>query len=121
MAIAMESAIQQWGNTSGLTMGLMMGDAKLVGKCVEDVIIEPVRSKLIPGFQAVKKAALDAGAKGCSISGSGPSVFAVAASANAGKNIASAMVRAFRQSAKVECDIIISKVNTSGARVVQSK
>src|ERR1041385_4321089 len=59
--VPLSSAIRQWGNVSGLTAGLIAGDPWLVGKCVEDVIVEPVRSRLIPGFAKVKEAALKSG------------------------------------------------------------
>jgi len=119
--IPLPSAVQQWGNVSGLTVGLMNGDAQLVGKCVEDVIIEPVRAKLIPGFRKVKQAAIKAGAFGCSISGSGPSMFAVAYSYTAAKRISSAMVTAFKIAANVKCDVFVSKVNMEGAKVLAVK
>ena len=119
--IPLRSAVQQWGNLSGLTVGLMSGDVKLVGKCVKDVIVEPVRAKLIPGFHEVKHAALDADALGCSISGSGPSVFAVASSVKAAKKIGAAMVDAFTRIVQVKCEVYISYVNMEGAKVVAMK
>jgi homoserine kinase len=116
--VPLRSAVQQWGNVSGLTMGLMQGDVRLVGKCVEDVLIEPVRAKLIPGFQMVKRAALEAGAAGCSISGSGPSLFAVTGSRASAGAVGRAMAAAFRRAAGVECDVLISGVNMRGAEVI---
>ncbi len=118
--IPLREAIQQWGNVSGLTMGLMNGDPALVGKCVEDVIVEPVRAGLIPGFPQVKQAALSAGAFGCSISGSGPSVFAVTSTIQSGKRIAAAMLKAFAQTANVKCDVYVSGINHKGAHVVNT-
>jgi homoserine kinase len=120
-SIPLRSGIRQWGNVAGLTVGLMNGDAALVGKCVEDVVAEPVRAKLIPGFYKVKKAALDAGACGCSISGSGPSIFAVAQSTESARKISAAMIKTFRQAAKVDCDAYISRVNMHGAKIVWAK
>ena len=110
--VDLKSAIRQWGNVGGLIAGLMRGDAALVGKCVEDVIVEPARAHLVPGFQAVKKAAIEAGATGCSLSGSGPSMFAVTSSVAAARRISSAMVKAF---GSVKCDVFISRTNRSGA------
>lgn len=120
-AVALQTAIHQWGNIAGLTVGLASGNAELVGKCVEDAIAEPVRGNLIPGFHDVKHAALKAGAYGCSISGSGPSMFAVASSPRSARTIASAMVRTFSRKAGVKCDVYISKVNMEGAREVWRK
>ncbi len=117
-AVSLETAIRQWGNISGLTIGLMSGDVRLVGKCVEDAIAEPVRANLIPGFHDVKAAALKAGAAGCSISGSGPSMFAVAASLSQARTIANTMRRTFKRAANVGCDVYISRVNRHGARLL---
>jgi homoserine kinase len=73
--VPLKLAIQQWGNIAGLVAGLMQGDHNLIGRSLEDVIIEPARSILIPEFHKIKKACLDAGALGGGISGSGPSIF----------------------------------------------
>jgi homoserine kinase len=73
--VQLKDAIKQWGNIAGLVAGLMKGDYDLIGRSLEDVIIEPVRSILIPGFDELKKACKAAGALGGGISGSGPSIF----------------------------------------------
>ena len=73
--VQLKDAIKQWGNIAGLVAGLMKGDYDLIGRSLEDVIIEPVRSILIPGFDDLKKACKEAGALGGGISGSGPSIF----------------------------------------------
>ena len=73
--ILLKDAIKQWGNIAGLVAGLMKSDYDLIGRSLEDVIIEPVRSILIPGFDALKQACKQAGALGGGISGSGPSIF----------------------------------------------
>ena len=72
---SLRDAIRQWGNIAGIVAGLMKGDHALIGRSLEDVLIEPVRSILIPGFDAIKKKSKDAGALGGGISGSGPSIF----------------------------------------------
>ena len=120
-AIALGTAIRQWGNISGLTVGLASGNPELVGKCVEDEVAEPVRANLIPGFADVKRAALDAGAYGCSISGSGPSIFAVASSPRSAKQIGEAMRKTFARVARVECEVYVSRINMEGARIVWMK
>ncbi len=73
--VLLKDAIRQWGNIAGLVAGLMKNDYDLIGRSLEDVIIEPVRSILIPGFHEIKKQCKEAGAIGGGISGSGPSVF----------------------------------------------
>jgi homoserine kinase len=73
--VSLKLAIRQWGNIAGLVAGMMKGDHELIGRSLEDVIIEPARSILIPGFDRVKQACLEAGALGGGISGSGPSIF----------------------------------------------
>lgn len=73
--ILLKDAIKQWGNIAGLVAGFMKGDYDLIGRSLEDVIIEPLRSILIPGFDEVKRRSKEAGALGGGISGSGPSIF----------------------------------------------
>ena len=73
--VLLKNAIKQWGNIAGLVAGFMKNDYGLISRSLEDVIIEPVRSMLIPGFDDVKKKSIDAGALGGGISGSGPSIF----------------------------------------------
>ncbi len=115
--IALKDAIIQWGNVAGLVTGLMRGDFNLIGRSMEDVIIEPVRSMLIPGFDVVKKSALDAGALGCSISGSGPSMFALCKSLNDAKLIAEAMNQSFKELG-IENEFFFSKVAGEGVRKI---
>src|SRR5690606_14973777 len=112
-------AIIQWGNIGGLIAGLMKGDFGLIGRSMKDVIIEPVRSLLIPGFEQAKQAAMDAGALGCSISGSGPSVFALGDSR---EHIAAAgqAIRSVFASMSIDSDLFISGINNNGP-VVQSQ
>src|SRR5882762_9111185 len=73
--VLLKDAIRQWGNIAGLVTGFMKNDYELIGRSLEDVIIEPVRSILIPGFDEVKQKCKEAGALGGGISGSGPSIF----------------------------------------------
>lgn len=115
--IPLHRAVQQWGNVGGLVAGLITGNAELVSTCVVDFVAEPVRSKLTPGFAEVKEAALKAGALGCSLSGSGPSVFAIAESARHAHRIASDMQRTFNLTARVKSDAYISRINMRGAFV----
>lgn len=116
--IPLRAAVRQWGNVAGLVLGLASGDEELIKRSVEDVVMEPLRAKLIPGFVEVKAAALRAGALGCSISGSGPSVFSIAPSMRAARSISAAMVKTFRRAAGVQSDVFISRTNQTGASVV---
>ncbi len=115
--VPLQTAIAQWGNVAGLVAGLARGDAALVGRCTEDVIAEPYRARLVKGFAEAQQAALDAGAYGCTLSGSGPSVFAVTDSARAGREIGNVVAAAFRRTAGVKSDIIVSRTNMHGAVV----
>jgi homoserine kinase len=117
--VLLKKAVRQWGNVAGLVAGLASGDVSLVGRCVEDVIVEPVRARLVRGFHEVKASALAAGAFGCSFSGSGPSMFAVTDSLAAARRVASAMMTTFRMYAHVECDVYLSRVNLAGATVTR--
>ena len=78
--VYLKDAVKQWGTVAGLVAGLMKGDFDLIGRSLEDHLIEPVRSMLIPGFHEVRDAAFQEGVLGCSISGSGPSMFALSKS-----------------------------------------
>ncbi len=115
--ITLQNAIVQWGNTAGLIAGLFMEDYELIGRSLQDVIIEPTRSILIPGYESMKEAALKAGALGCNISGSGPSLFAFSTSLENATEIAEAM-QSVCTSIAIESDIYVSKVNKKGPVVV---
>lgn len=73
--VLLKDAIKQWGNIAGLVAGFIQQDYDLIGRSLEDVLIEPVRSILIPGFDTIKKQCKEAGVLGGGISGSGPSLF----------------------------------------------
>lgn len=117
--ISLSTAIRQWGNVGGLTAGLISGEASILKKCIEDNVAEPARAHLIPGFGTVKAAAIRAGAVGCSISGSGPSIFAITTSGDTARRIGSAMEQAFRRVAGLACDVYISRVNRHGAKILR--
>lgn len=73
--LPLKTAITQWGNLSGFVHALHTNDYELIGRCLTDVVAEPYRKKLIPGFEEIQKIVLEQGALGCGISGSGPSIF----------------------------------------------
>ncbi|MBX2968173.1 MAG: homoserine kinase [Cyclobacteriaceae bacterium] len=118
--LSLGDAVKQWGNTAGLVAGLMKEDYELIGRSLEDVVAEPVRAIFIPGYYNVKQVALQAGALGCGISGSGPSVFAYCRGEANAHAVASAMQAAF-QEIHLKADSYISSINSDGARVLSSK
>ncbi|MCF2501152.1 homoserine kinase [Dyadobacter chenhuakuii] len=115
--VSLKNTIAQMGNVAGLVAGLMKSDYELIGRSMVDVIIEPVRSILIPEFNEVKKAAIANGALGCSISGSGPSMFAL----SKGKANAESAGRAMQQkfaNAGIEASMHVSAINKNGASIL---
>lgn len=116
--ILLADATKQWGNVAGLVAGLMSGDYDLIGRSLHDVIIEPIRGMLIPGFNEIKNVAINSGALGCSISGSGPSVFAFSKTKPAAKSVGNAMKKVL-SGMDIEADIYISKINKQGPRVIK--
>lgn len=115
--ISMKDAITQWGNLGGLVSGLAKGDYELIGRSLEDVIAEPVRSMLIPFFSEAKKSALDNGALGCSISGSGPSIFALSKDHKTATTIAKSFNSIYEFN-NIEANTYVSKINPKGAEVI---
>ncbi len=116
--VPLKSLVRNTGNVASLVSGVLRNDLGLIGRSVQDCIVEPVRGKLIPGFGAVKKAALDAGASGCSISGSGPAMFAFAGSAAQGEAIARVMAGAFSENG-LASKTHVSPINREGAKVIR--
>lgn len=116
--ILLADAVKQWGNVAGLVAGLTGGDYDLISRSLQDVIVEPIRSILIPGFNEIKNAAIKAGALGCSISGSGPSIFAFSKSKPIADKVGSAMMKALSD-IEIEGDLYISKINQQGPRVIE--
>ena len=106
------------GNLAALVAALYQQDLALLGRSIADRLVEPVRAALIPGFDSVKRAARDHGALGCSISGSGPSVFAFAGEADVAARVAQAMRAAFRDAAGLGSDAWTGPIGIEGARVL---
>jgi homoserine kinase len=115
--VKLKDAVVQWGNVAGLVAGLMQEDYDLIGRSLEDVVVEPIRSLLIPGFDKVKKEALNAGALGCSISGSGPSIFALSTDKGVATQIGHAMTKVFDE-LNVQSEVYISKVSDQGPKII---
>ncbi len=116
--VSLRNAISQMGNVAGLIAGLMQEDYGLISRSMVDVIIEPVRAILIPEFNNVKQAALDSGALGCSISGAGPSMFALSKSREEAEQIGKNMGDTFRK-AGIESVTHISGINKQGPKVLE--
>jgi len=115
-SIDLSNVIWQSAHLAGFLTGCFTNDIRLIRESLEDVIIEPQRKVLIPGFQAVKDGAMKNGALGCSISGAGPTVFAWCEQQDA-ERIRDAMVAGFAAHG-LESDAWISTLDPSGARIV---
>jgi homoserine kinase len=115
--VSLEKAVKQWGNLGSLIAALYTNDYDLIADSLHDEIIEPVRSLLIPGFDKMKQAALDTGALGCSISGSGPSLFALSTSRETAERIGVKMGEALKREG-LSFEIHISRMNTEGAQII---
>lgn len=118
--INLSIAVKQWGNIAGLISGLYSSDFQLIGRSLTDYIFEPTRSFVIPAFNEIKTAALSAGALGCSISGSGPSLFALSDSKDVAENVANAMQNAFLKG-NIQSQTYVSTINKKGAIVLEEK
>lgn len=117
--VPLAAAIRQWANVGALVAALYTGDFALLGRALEDHVAEPKRASLVPGFHEVKRAALDAGALGCSLSGSGPSIFALAPSLEAARVAGQAMAAAWAaEPGRPAADLWVSPVGRQGARVI---
>lgn len=117
--IQLKDAIQQWGNIAGLVSGLLKNDYDLIGRSLEDVLIEPVRSILIPGFDEVKKRSKEAGALGGGISGSGPSIFMLSKEAATAKTIEQVMSELYSKMG-IEYKTYVTSISRNGVCVVNN-
>ncbi|MBK04554.1 MAG: homoserine kinase [Deltaproteobacteria bacterium] len=116
--IPIKQHIANSGNLAAMIGALGMKDIKRFGAAIQDVIVEPARAPLIPGFHAVKRAALEAGAYGCSISGAGPTIFAIVDSDELAQRVAKVMQDAFMQDAQLDSFVTIGHVDLDGARQI---
>lgn len=114
--IDLKTGIKQWANTAALVAGLYSSDYALIGRSVQDHIAEPARAKLLPYFLELKEVVMNNGALACSISGSGPSVFAFCDNEKTAKSIASRMKK-FYSEKKIVSESFVSLVNTKGVQV----
>lgn len=117
--ISLSSAVQQWGNLGGFVSSLYTEDYDLLGRSLQDVIIEPLRAILIPEFETLKKLAITTGALGCGISGSGPSVYALSQGMDTAKAVGEAFQN-FYLTTGLPFEIHTSKINTTGVKILSS-
>lgn len=115
--ISLNQLVIQSGNAAGLIVGLLQGDTGLISRSLEDVVVEPTRSTLIPGFSEMKSAAMEEGALGCSISGSGPSLFALTRDKHQAEKVGLALTKACHQKG-LDCDLYISSINKQGPKIL---
>lgn len=116
--VLLKDAVHQWGNIAGLVAGIEKNDFKLIGRSLNDVIIEPVRSILIPKFDEIKIKSLELGALGGGISGSGPSVFMLAENKYDADNIAN-MMKSVYDDINIKSFVYVSKINPLGIEIVE--
>jgi homoserine kinase len=117
--VLLKDAIRQWGNIAGLVAGLEQGNYDLISRSLEDVIIEPVRSILIPGFDEVKQKSKEAGALGGGISGSGPSLFMLSKEKSTAIEVEKAMQGVFN-SLGIEYRSYVGKLSPNGVTCTEA-
>ncbi|HEY0679642.1 MAG TPA: homoserine kinase [Chitinophagaceae bacterium] len=116
--VQLKNAIRQWGNIGGLVAGLMKHDYALIGRSLEDVIIEPVRSMLIPGFNEIKKRCREAGALGGGISGSGPSIFMLSTDESIARQLEYIMTEVY-MGLGIDFKTYVTNINYEGVMVLE--
>ncbi len=117
--VPLTDAVRQWANLGAMVHALHCGDFDLLARSLEDSIAEPRRAALIPGLGAIKQAASAAGALGASISGSGPSIFALCRDRATADRVAAAMTDAVRREIGGHSQTYVSSISSRGARVVE--
>jgi homoserine kinase len=117
--VLLKDAIRQWGNIAGLVAGFIKNDYDLIGRSLEDVIIEPVRSMLIPGFDQIKKECKRAGALGGGISGSGPSIFMMSKDQPTAERVRSVMHGIYEEIGLAH-HTYVTTINTGGVKVTEA-
>ncbi len=112
--VPLKKFIRQSANLGAFIIGMYNSDIGLIGRALQDIIIEPQRAKLIPCFGEVKEAVLNAGALGCSISGAGPSIFALSANSLVADEVGEQMRRIYTD-AGIAYELYQSSINQDGA------
>jgi homoserine kinase len=116
--IALKDAVTQWANVGGLISGLYTDNYDLISNSLVDIIVEPYRKKLIPFFDAVKTSAINAGALGAGISGSGPTIFALCKGDEIAENVHQAIEKSYKNTG-IHFEMFISKVNSEGMKIIK--
>jgi homoserine kinase len=111
------TSIHQSAQVGAIVQALATNDLELLGRAMDDRLAEPTRTPLLPGFTDAKRAAIEAGALGCSISGAGPSVFAIVDDPKLGEEVAAAMAEAYGRR-NVKADWRVTRVDEKGARLL---
>jgi homoserine kinase len=119
-AIPMKKAVAYWQNLGSFIHALYARDEALVAHTLHDLIIEGYRRRLVKGFGKVQKAALEAGAFGCTLSGSGPSMFAVTGSSRQAGNVLQAMLGGFA-AVRVKAEGYVCRIDPFGARILRNE
>jgi len=115
--VELKNAINQWANVGSFVHALHTNDYDLLSRSLEDHVVEPYRSQLIPNFKEVKQAVLDSGALGCSISGAGPSIFALNKGLDSANRVKRAMQNIYEKTT-IDFEIYLSKINTEGIKIL---
>jgi len=118
--VLLKDAIRQWGNIGGLIAGFMKNDYDLIGRSMEDVIIEPVRSMLIPGFDEIKQKCKNAGALGGGISGSGPSIFMLSKDEPTANDVKNVMHEIYNRIGLTH-HVYVTTINQEGVKIENRK
>lgn len=118
--IPLTDAISQWAHVGSLVHALHTDDYELLKRSLKDIVVEPYRSRLIPHFDSVKNAALSAGALGCGISGSGPSIFTLSKGSEIAINVESVISSIYNKT-DIEFETYMCKVNVDGIRVINNE
>jgi homoserine kinase len=115
--ITLKDAVTQWANVGGLISGLYTDNYKLISNSLVDVVAEPARKTLIPFFDEVKNSALNAGALGAGISGSGPTIFALCKGDEIAKKVYQSIQENYKNTG-IDFEMFISKVNPEGIKII---
>lgn len=119
-SVPLEDAIRQWANVGTLVHALHENDTKLFALSLHDHVVEPHRSRLIPHFREVREAALGAGALGCGISGSGPSIYAFSKNMQIAENVKSEFIKVYSKTS-IPFQVYASEINQEGIKILRAK
>ena len=114
--VLLKDAITQWGNIAGLVTGFLKNDHALISRSMTDIIIEPIRSILIPGFKEIKASSLEAGALGGGIAGSGPSIFMLSAKKQTALDVKNCMKNIY-QRLGIDYNVYVTTISQQGVRI----